>query len=417
MVATLTATEQAIRLDRAPLQAALKRVNNVVPTRSTKTILQCVRLEAARGSLRVSATDCDVSVSMTVECEGELSPCVVNARELVQRINASKNPRCSLHYDEEHATVVLNGGRVEHAIRMAAVEEFPFVPCHPVGRSIQIPASALLHALKTCSSTAARESTRYAINGVLLESDGKGVRLVATDGRRMSVVEANGATGAYSGSVILPLRFASLVARFVGPKCADAIEVFVDEQPASEGQEAKPARVYVCGANWMLTSDAAEGTFPRYRDVIPPAGSKFNVNRGELINLVSEVSIAADSANQSVLLRFSKSSLRVSTASPGSGESSGSMEAVFEGGGDEAVIIGVNPAYLTDAIKSLAGDEVVFDLRQNTLCERSNAVKSSPLCVRERYSESTVHVIMPVNLGLPPSLESLGSNCAALVTQ
>ena len=44
------------------------------------------------------------------------------------------------------------------------------------------------------SSSAARESTRFAINGVLLDADNTGVRLVATDGRRLIAVVFGGKT-------------------------------------------------------------------------------------------------------------------------------------------------------------------------------------------------------------------------------
>ncbi len=81
------------------------------------------------------------------------------------------------------------------------------------------------------------------------------------------------------------------------------------------------------------------------------------------------------------------------------------------------MVVGVNTAYLLDAIKSFTADEVVFDIRQNTLCQRTNSVRSSPLCIRGRGSDSMTHVVMPVNLALPPSLETLGSNYAAMAAQ
>ncbi|MEZ6082604.1 MAG: hypothetical protein R3E58_01300 [Phycisphaerae bacterium] len=152
---------------------------------------------------------------MTINCDGEVCPCVVDARELTRRINANKNPTCSMRYDDERGAIVVNGGRVEHFVHTMAVEEFPVVPNRPRGLSIQIPAVTLQNALKTCNSIAAREPSRYAINGILLESTACGHLPVATDGRRMAVVEANGSTGNFLGSVVLPLRFASLVAKFI----------------------------------------------------------------------------------------------------------------------------------------------------------------------------------------------------------
>ncbi len=414
MTATMTNTE--IQLDRRALVAALNRVKGAMPTRSNKTILECVRLQASGAVLHLSATDMDVAATTTVNCEGELSACVVRFRDILPRIKSSKAASCSLRFDEDRNVLVVNGGRVEHFVQTMAIEEFPIVVSRRAEQSIQIPSNTLQHALKICVTVSAREPSRYAINGVLLESDTEGTRCVATDGRRMGLVDLDGSVNEYEGSAILPLRFASLVAKFIDPKRDGNIDIFVDEEQAPDDEKSKPATIYACGSDWMLTSQSVEGNFPSHRDVIPPAGSKFVVSRTELTSLASEVSIAADSLNTSVLLRFAATSLGVSTSAPGCGESSGAIDAVFEGGGDEAIVVGVNPAYLLDAIKSLKSDEVVFDVRQNTLCQRTNSVRSSPLCLRERGSDSVTHVVMPVNLGLPPSLETLGRNCASLTT-
>ena len=398
MISAPTACKTEIAIDRKQLQLALKQAIRVIPHRSTKPILQCVLLRADEGLLQVSATDMDVSYSKTINCTGLMGPCVVDAHELGRRANASKHVQCMLRHDPENSALVINGGRVEHRIHTLPPEEYPPILHCQNGPSIRVSAKVLQHAVTTCNRIAAREPTRYAINGVFLESEGSTSRLVATDGRRMVVVELEGAAGNFVGQVILPLKFTKLVARFIDAKKDNEIRIHVDESSSSDDGNDQPAKIFAGGSGWTLATRAAEGSFPAYRDVIPPAASTFVVHRTELVNLVNEVAIGAASLNQSVVLRFSPSALQISASSTGIESSSGSLEATFCGGGDEAIVVGVNPEYLIDALKSFDGDEVGFDVRQNTLCRQSNTVRSSPICVRGRGCESICHVIMPVNL-------------------
>ncbi|MCK4658160.1 MAG: hypothetical protein KAV82_01435, partial [Phycisphaerae bacterium] len=110
-----------------------------------------------------------------------LPACVVPLSELSRRLKASKHPTCSLSLSDDGERLLINGGRVEHALQTYNPAEFPLVPSQLEGDSIEIDAAELVHAVKVTSHAVAKEPSRYAINGILLESNEKGSRLVATD--------------------------------------------------------------------------------------------------------------------------------------------------------------------------------------------------------------------------------------------
>ncbi|MHC4093316.1 MAG: hypothetical protein ACYSVY_24105, partial [Planctomycetota bacterium] len=85
MLRTKTTATIPVRVDRRRLLTALQRVGRVVPNNTCKPILQGVRLQASDGSLRLSATDLDVSISIVVEAEGTLPSCLVSCHELTRR--------------------------------------------------------------------------------------------------------------------------------------------------------------------------------------------------------------------------------------------------------------------------------------------------------------------------------------------
>jgi DNA polymerase-3 subunit beta len=158
----------------------LDRAKHVVPTRSPKPILTCVRLEASDGLLRLQATDGELSLYAHLLVNGELPTCVVPLSELARRLKASKHQTCSLRLAQMTANVSLvNGGRVGHALKTFDRADFPVVLSQLGGDSIEVEAAGLVHAIRVASHAVAKESSRYAIDGILLESNEEGSRLVS----------------------------------------------------------------------------------------------------------------------------------------------------------------------------------------------------------------------------------------------
>ena len=116
-----------------------------------------------------------------------------------------------------------------------------------------------------------------------------------------------------------------------------------------EGDEPEPADLFVSGPDWLLWTREPENRFPHYRDVIPASGSKFIVDRHQVLETLGEVSLATNADGQAVRLDLCAESVRVLARAPGVGESSGTVPAEFGGGGDDRIITAFEPTFLLDA--------------------------------------------------------------------
>ncbi len=395
--------------DRKALLNALERVGRVVPNSGSKPILQGVRVEAADGTLRLTATDLDVSLTTLVEVDGELPACLVSCQELTRRFKASKADVCSIGLTAKGGKLILNGGSVDHRLCTMDLAEFPVVPDHSQGTHLTLGSQELRSALTTTLVGTARESTRYAINGVLIESDDQGARLVATDGRRLAIVTLAPLEQEFSGEAILPARFATLITKLIDRKCEDHIRLSIHQHPEEDGQK-QPSDVYVAGRDWLLTSQELEGHFSVWRDVVPESHSRFLVDRQALLDTLDEVAVATNEEARGVRVDLRPRSVKLSAQAPGLGESSGTVRARFEGGGDSRIITGFNPDLLRDALKTLSGERVVIDVGQNMPNLDTNTVRGKPVLIYSATSQAVRWVIMPINTGLKPSLDTLGSN-------
>ena len=396
----------AVELPRRALVDLLGRAKHIVPARFPKPVLTCVRLDAHDGFLHVQGTDGETSLFTQMPAEGDLSACVVPLAELLRRLKASKCPSCSLALAENGARLHVNGGRVEHSLETYDVTDFPIVPSQLTGDSIEVEATEFVHALDVTGHAVAKEPSRYAINGVLLESNEKGSRLVATDGRRMVLADLRQAD-VLNDQVIMPQRCCTLIQKLTA-RDADFLAVAVHREKTDKG-EALPARLSVAGPDWVLSTFECEGNFPIYQDVIPGSHSKFVLDRQRLLETLSEVALTTTLDSRMIRLDLEASTLRLSAEAPGVARSEATLPTEFLGGGDAEIHTAFNPGYLLDALKSLTGDTIVFDVDQNGYgCDRS--VFAKPALVYDRHDAAVRWLLMPLNAGLEATRANLGSN-------
>lgn len=411
MLTTVCANTQtpSITLLRVELLRLLDRARHVVPTRYSNPVLTCVRLQASKGLLQLNATDGDLSLYAHVFVDGQLPACLVAHAELVRRLKASRNDTCSLGISEDGEHLIINGGRVEHALQTLDLKEFPVVATEYAGETISVDAAELCQALKLVGIAVAREPIRYATDGVLLEAEQKGTRLVATDGRRMAINELCCVEHDFEGTVILPGKLTRLIGKLTEKK-TDYLVLAIE--PSSEKKGNAPKRVFAAGPDWLLSSWAADGNFPYYRDVVPRSHSRFATERKALLDAVSEVAVSTSEASRVVAVDLLADEIRLSAGSPDTGTSTASLPCRFLGGGDSEIHTGFNPVYLLDALKSLSGDSIVIDIDQNGF-GTDGKVFGKPVLLYPEHEPFARWVIMPVNLQLAPTRSNLGSNYRA----
>jgi DNA polymerase-3 subunit beta len=405
--AAVVPAPNCVIVDRKRFLAVLDRVRAVVPTRFTKPILTGVRLESADGALQLSATDGEIKLLTQVETEGHLPLCVVSCAELARRLKVSKGDTCTLSVRTRPPRLVVNGGCVEHTLPGMLEEDFPPIPDRHEGDAVALDAEEFRTRLAAVGHAMAREPSRYAINGLLLESDKHGVRLVATDGRRLAVAELDRYDTTFQGQIIIPARVVKLIEKFAA---RETVPLVVAAKPNTNDKGEKlPVDLYVAGPDWLLFTPEAEGRFPLYRDVIPTSQSKFVVDRRPLIETLQEVALASSHDSNMVRVDLTPRRIQLSAKSPEVGESVAKLPARFIGEGDGTIHAAFNPAYLLDALKSLDGEQVVIDIGQNG-CGCDGKVFGKPAVLYPYGNEATRCVVMPVNAGLPATRENLGSN-------
>ena len=343
------------RLPRLEFVDALTAITAVTSSRTPKPILGCVQLATEGEAVQMAATDGEVSARLVVSAfkVEKRGAVVVPAERLLQIVREMPDAEVRLEADDRHC--VIKGGRSEYRIFVHPAADFPAVPTFEEESDLAVDGHRLHRMVGLTLYAAARETSRYAINGVLWEKQGKRLYLVATDGRRL----------ARAGGPLAEARSADFKV-IVPSKALSAFErVFAPGREAEDwviGAKVTPNQLILRSGERMLSTALVEGTFPKYEEVVPAeATRRAKLNRLEFYGAVRRAALLTTDEARAVKLAFTKDLLVITSNSPEQGDARDEMAIEFEG---EPLEIGFNPSFLGDALKALTHEEVRMELTE-----------------------------------------------------
>ena len=169
--------------------AGLQAVQNVVTSRTTLPILSNVLMRASEGKVEFTATDLDVTVACSVEAKivkpGATTVPVKKLFGIVRELNGGE---IEIETDEKNVTSIRSGSSY-FKIHGLAAEEFPPLPKFKDDKKVLLQQDTVRAMLKKTSFAVSTDESRYVLNGIFMSlKDGK-MTLVATDGRRLALVD------------------------------------------------------------------------------------------------------------------------------------------------------------------------------------------------------------------------------------
>jgi len=366
-------------LPRQDFLDALNAVGTLAGGRTTRPILGCVKLSAEGERLELCATDGEAGLrlgvpALSVETPGEI---VVPADRLLPIIREMTDVEIRLESDDRYCTI--RGEGSEFRIFVMNVADFPPVPGFDDEPDLVIGGHVLRRMIGLTLYAAARETSRYAINGVLWEKQGKRLFVVATDGRRLA--RAGGAVLKSSSGdfeAVLPAKAMSVFEKVFVPSR--------DDGDWNVDIKVMPNQVLLRTGDRVLSTVLVEGNFPKYDDVIPKEHSKVaRLDRELLFHAVKKAALLTTEESRAVKLSFDGEQLEITSQAPEQGDARVNMPIGYEG---EPLVIGFNPAFLNDALRVLPFNEVYLDLHETF----------RPGVLRGEDKNEFLYVVMPVSL-------------------
>ena len=355
-----------------PVQAVI----GVVERKQTMPVLANVLLSVKGNRLSVTGTDLEVELVASGEVNvGQPGEITVPGRKLLEIAKALPDKvSVTVSLDGERLKVV--AGRSRFTLSTLAATEFPVVESVSAQQTLTLPQAELGRLIAKTHFSMAQQDVRYYLNGTLLETDGKLLRTVATDGHRLAIAEAQLATGGKNVTaqqVIVPRKGLLELQRILGNE--GDVEITIGSN-----------HIRLQIGDIRFTSKLIDGKFPDYGRVIPASPSKaVVVERDSFRAALQRTAILSNEKYRGVRVSLAKNSLKLQAHNPEQEEAQDEVEIDYAG---EEMEIGFNVTYLLDALTAIDTETVELGLTDSN----SSCLIRSPGTTHSRY------VVMPMRL-------------------
>jgi DNA polymerase-3 subunit beta len=345
-----------------------------VERRQTMPILSNVLLVAKDGGLSVTATDLEVELvaqtSVDVQSGGEITVSGRKLFDICRALPEGSEVAMSVSGEKLH----VRSGRSKFALATLPAAEFPSVEDIKASQTVSLSQELLGRLIEKTHFSMAQQDVRYYLNGMLLETGGKHVRAVATDGHRLALCQAE-LDGAEleEQQVIVPRKGVLELQRLLTGE--GAVDV-------------------VLGANHLriqlesirFTSKLIDGRFPEYERVIPrDSSNELRADREVFRGGLQRTAILSNEKYRGIRLIIRDDAVVLQAHNPEQEEAEEELEVSY--GGDD-IEIGFNVNYLLDALGAVDSKEVALSV-----------VDSNSSClIRAPEKDDCKFVVMPMRL-------------------
>ena len=359
---------------REEILAPLQSVIGVVERRQTMPVLANVLLSARDDKLSITGTDLEVELvaasKVTVAQTGDIT---IPGRKLLDIFRALPE-KTSVTLSTEGERASLRAGRSRFTLSTLPATEFPLVDDINAQQTLEVSQGEFRRLIDKTHFSMAQQDVRYYLNGMLLETEGKSLRAVATDGHRLALCETElSARSNASQQVIVPRKGVLELQRILGSEGSFELAVGSSHVRAQIG-------------DIRFTSKLIDGRFPEYGRVIPAAPTKIvEADRETLRQALQRTAILSNEKYRGVRLTVKPDLLMIQAHNPEQEEAEDQIEVNYKG---DEVEIGFNVNYLLDALAAIDSDKVEIGLTDSN----SSCLIRAPGVIQTKY------VVMPMRL-------------------
>jgi DNA polymerase-3 subunit beta len=333
---------------RAKFLEGLQTVQNVVSAKGSLQILSNALIHVSEQKMCITTTDLDMAVRCYVDCEVEESgSTTLPIRRVASIIRELDESKIMVEVNEDDVASVQCGSSFFKIIGLP-MRDFPPVPASEGKFCYRIDQGAFREMLRKTSYAASLDETRRVLNGVLLAFKENKLTMVATDGRRLALVEHEIEFPPEAETeMILPTKAVSELMRILSNE--GDLKIYAQKNQV----------IFELG-NTMLSSKLIDGVYPNYRQVIPSGcEERVSIERDALLSALRRVSVVTTDKSNATRLTFSANQLTITTNTPDVGEGRDTVPVKYAG---KEISIIFNPEYVMDPLRNIDDDEIFIEM-------------------------------------------------------
>jgi DNA polymerase III subunit beta len=345
-----------LTIPRNDLLRLASRMAGVAERKSTMPILSNVLMQTNGSSVAFAATDLYLALNGTAAAEvSKAGTIAVNAKDVVDRVKHLADGPVTLT-EKEGSLLIKGPGARRFTLRGMPGADFPPIP-KPSDAAVKltIDAGVLSSLINLTIFSVSTDETRAHLNAALLQWEGSTVRMVSTDGHRLSKAERVVDGKAAASEILIPLKALHEVKRI-----ADEVYALPDDKRQPIDLTLSGAHVFLSGNGLTFGVKLVDAQFPPWKQVVPASWThNARAPRAALLDAVKAMAIAADDKTGGIRLSLTNGALRLSSASADGGDADDEVPSEYSG---PNLRIGFAARYVMDVLGALTCDEITIGL-------------------------------------------------------
>jgi DNA polymerase-3 subunit beta len=369
-----------LKIKKDEILKGLQRIQGVVDKKNTMPILSNMLLVADGKGIEIIATDLEIGLRGRYAADVEKPGAVtVSAKKMFEIVRELPEEDVQIRVEEGNWVKIVSGHSQFKLVGLPK-EEYPSMPDVAEEGMITMDGVTLRDMIKKTLYAAGENDARYVLNGLYVHlSPAKGglnIRMVGTDGHRLSMIDRIVEATHKEESVIVP------------KKAMIELRRLLEEDSPQEGFQIGFSKNHALFKRdgLVMVSKLIDGNYPNYQQVLPTQNTKkVAVSKDIFTHAVKRVSILSKEKTNAVKLQLEKNKLLLSTNNPEVGEANEELSIDYTG---ESISIGFNSRYLMDVLTAMDRDTITLELNDSL----------SPCLVKEEGNDAYKCVVMPMRV-------------------
>ena len=362
------------------LFSRLQAISRVINSKNSLPILDCFLLELTDGTLSITASDSETTLSTFIEAneydtDGRFA---VNSKTILEALK--EIPEQPLTFEvSESMEIVVKYQNGKYSLMGQNADEYP--QSANLGSNavhVSLGVDVLTNGINRSLFATADDELRPVMNGIYFDITTEDITFVASDGHKLVRNKTYKARGNEKAAFILPKKPATLLKNLL-PKETGDVQIDFDDRNAMFTLE-----------NYSMTCRLIEGRYPNYNSVIPQNNPhRATIDRAAFVSGLKRVSVFSSAASSLIKLRLDMNTIQISGQDIDfSTSAEETLMCQYEG---NQMSIGFKSTFLIDILNNISSQEVVMEL-----ADPSRAGVIVP--VEQNEEEDLLMLLMPMML-------------------
>jgi DNA polymerase-3 subunit beta len=331
----------------------LFKIQGIVDKKHTVPILSNVYIEALENKITLSATDLEIGLKTSLECEiikpGKIT---ISAKKLFEIVKEFPNNLVSIKEKNNYWVEISCDKSVFNLVGLPP-DEFPKFP-DKSNELFEFDSHSIDEMIESTVFSVSNDEAKFNLTGIFIKLDEGKINFVSTDGHRLSVMSKTldfDLNEKFRTGFILPKKGIIELNKIIDSD-KKLIKIGVTDNLFNYVDE-----------NTTFVMRMIDGDFPDYKRVIPEKSENFSIiNIKALIDVLRRISVLSNEKTKGVKINLTKNKLTVSSSNPDFGDAKEEMDVIYSG---DDITIGFNAKYILDILNVLKCEKIKFYIKDN----------------------------------------------------